>query len=220
MRRLLLALCLVTVCYQSVHAEDISAAELFTDIYKSCLSQYSTSCLKPKALSWISHAVNQDTIRITDDLTVVRTGEDEFGAEGRSANSLVNLFDKVDSFLSSHSLKIGVPQILKNEEARAYVPESYLSGGLAEGLQVPLVEGNAVEGKSDENTMMFSVIYCLIIIYRSWLREESDDSILVGSQVQNNRSRSTRLGVDCNENMEGDDPWTSFPRHDLRHDYL
>lgn len=146
MRKVLLALCLVTVCYQSAYAEDISAAELVTDIYKSCLSQYSTSCVKPKALAWLSHAVNHDTIRISDDLTIIRTGDDEFGS-ARSANPIVNLFDKVDSFLSSHSLRIEVPQILKNEEARAYMPDSLLSGGLAEGLEVPLVEGNAVEGK-------------------------------------------------------------------------
>lgn len=147
MRKLLLALCLVTVCYQSVYAEDISAAELITDIYKSCLSQYSTSCAKPKALAWISHAVNQDTIKITEDLTIVRTGEDEFTAEARSANPIVNFFDKVDSFLTSHSIRIGTPELLKTEEARSFVPENYLEGGLAQGLEVPLVEGNAVEGK-------------------------------------------------------------------------
>lgn len=146
MRKLLLALCLVTVCYQSVYADDVSATELITDIYKSCITQYSTSCVKPKTLAWISHAVNQDTIRISDDLSIIRTGEEEFTAEARSANPIVNLFDKVDSFLTSHSLRIEAPQFLKNEEARAYVPESYLEGGLAEGLQVPLVEGNAVEG--------------------------------------------------------------------------
>lgn len=146
MRKLIFALCLVTVCYRSVHADDVSATQLITDIYKTCLSQYSTSCVKPKALAWISHAVNQDKIRLSEDLTVVRTAEDEFGTEARSANPIVNLFDKVDSFLSSHSLRIEVPQILKNEEARAHIPESFLKGGLAQGLEVPLVEGNAVEG--------------------------------------------------------------------------
>lgn len=147
--RLIFALCLVTVCYRSVHAEDTSAAELITDIYKSCLSQYSTSCVKPKALAWISHAVNQDTIRINDDLSVIRTGEEEFGSEARSANPIVNLFDKIDSFLTSHSLRIEAPQILNNAEARSYIPESFMNGGLSQGLQVPLVEGNAVEGKLD-----------------------------------------------------------------------
>lgn len=146
MRKLIFALCLVTVCYRSVHADDISAAELISDIYKSCLSQYSTNCVKPKALAWISHAVNQDKIRISNDLSVIRIAEEEVG-EARSINPIVNLFDRVDSFLTSHSLRIETPQILKNEEARSYIPESFMMGGLAEGLEVPLVEGNAVEGK-------------------------------------------------------------------------
>lgn len=145
MRNLLLALCVVAVCHQSVSA-DISATELVTDIYKSCLSQYSTSCVKPKALSWISHAIHQDKIRISDDLSIIRTSEEEAFSEARSANPVVNLFDKVDSFLTSHSLRVEVPQLLKNEEARSYLPDSFLHGGLAEGLQVPLVEGNAVAG--------------------------------------------------------------------------
>lgn len=147
MRNLLLALCFVTVCYRSVYADDVSATELITDIYKSCLSQYSTSCVKPKALAWVSHAINQDTIRISNDLTIIRTGEEEFGASARSTNPIVNLFDKVDSFLSSHSLRIETPEILKISEARAYIPDNLMEGGLAQGLEIPLVEGNAVEGK-------------------------------------------------------------------------
>lgn len=158
MRKLILALCLVTVCYRSAYADDVSAADLVKDIYTSCLSQYSTSCVKPKALSWISHAVNQDTIRINDDLSIIRTGEEEFGTEARSANPIVNLFDKVDSFLSSHSLRIEAPQLLKTEEARAFVPENFLSGGLAQGLELPLVEGNAVEGKGSRALKKFSEI--------------------------------------------------------------
>lgn len=146
MRKLLLALCFVAVSYRSVYADDVSAAQLITDIYKTCISQYSTSCVKPKALAWISHAVNQDNIRINDDLTIIRTSEEEFGEGARSANPIINLFDRVDSFLSSHSLRIEAPQLLKTDEARAYIPESFANGGLAQGLQVPLVEGNAVEG--------------------------------------------------------------------------
>lgn len=147
MRKLLLALCLVTVSYRSVYADDISASQLITDIYKTCLSQYSTNCVKPKALAWISHAVNQDKIRISDDLTIIRTSDEEFGEEARFANPIVNLFDRVDSFLTSHSLRIEAPQLLKNEEARSAIPDSFLSEGIAQGLLVPLVEGNAVEGK-------------------------------------------------------------------------
>lgn len=148
MRTFLLALCFVVVLWQSVHADDISATDLVADIYKSCLSKYSTSCVKPKALSWISQAVNQDTIRLSSDLSIIRTAEEEFGTEARSTNPIVNLFDKVDSFLSSHALKVEVPEILRTEEARSFVPESLMDGGIAQGLQVPLVEGNAVEGKN------------------------------------------------------------------------
>lgn len=147
MRKLILALCLVTVCYhQSVNAQEQSAAELVTEIYKSCLSQFSTSCVKPKALSWVSKAMRQDQIKINNELTIIKTSEEEFNNEQRSVNPIVNLIDRVDSFLSSHSLRIEVPEILKSNEARSYLPSSLLQGGLSEGLEIPLVEGNAVEG--------------------------------------------------------------------------
>lgn len=143
MKKLIFALCLVIA---SANAGEISASQLITDIYDSCLSEYKTNCIKPKALAWISHAVNQDKIKVTEELSIIRTGEDEFNAQARSANPIVNLFDKLDSFFSSHSLRIEAPQILKQEEARSLVPSSLLKGGFAEGLEVPLVEGNAVEG--------------------------------------------------------------------------
>jgi hypothetical protein len=147
MKKIIFALSLVIASHQFVIADEVSATELISDIYKSCLSQYSTNCIKPKALAWISHAVNQDTIKITEDLSIVRTGEDEFDATARNGNAVVNLFDRLDSFLSSHSLRIEAPQILKQEEARSMVPSSLLKGGLADGLEVPLVEGNAVQGR-------------------------------------------------------------------------
>lgn len=146
MKKLIFALSLVIACHQVVIADEISASELIADIYKSCVSQYSTSCIKPKALAWISHAVNQDKIKITEEMSIVRTAEDEF-TESRSGNAVVNLFDRLDSFLTSHSLRIEAPQLLKQEEARSMVPSSLLKGGLAEGLEVPLVEGNAVQGR-------------------------------------------------------------------------
>ncbi|KAG5672969.1 hypothetical protein PVAND_003055 [Polypedilum vanderplanki] len=159
MKKIIVVLCLIVLSSQSISANEISAAELVSDIYKSCVSQFSTSCIKPKALAWISHAVNQDTIKITEDLSIVRTGEDEFDVESRSdENPIVKLFDRVDSFLTSHSLRLEAPQLLKTEEARAYVPRSLLKGGIAEGLEVPLVEGNAVEGRSFVKRVMIPFI--------------------------------------------------------------
>lgn len=81
-------------------------------------------------------------------MSIIRTGEDEFDAQPRSGNPIVNIFDRLDSFLTSHSLRIEAPQILKQEEARSLIPRSLLKGGVAEGLEIPLVEGNAVEGKN------------------------------------------------------------------------
>ena len=158
MNKIIIALCLVTVCYQSVNANDVSAVDLIGDIYKTCVSQYSTSCIKPKALSWLSNAVNQDTIKITEDMTIVRTGEDVFDTAETStdAHPVVNLLDKVDSFLSSHTLRIETPEILKTEEARSYIPKSLLKGGLADGLQIPLVEGNVAEGELHSYTNFLS----------------------------------------------------------------
>lgn len=52
---------------------------------------------------------------------------------------------------------------------------------------------------------------------RSWLCEESYDSIFVGFEVQDNSSRPISLGLDRIEDMEGNDPWTPFTRHDSSH---
>lgn len=169
MRKLLLALCLVTVSYRSVYADDVSAAQLIANIYKSCLSQYSTNCVKPKALAWISEVANQDTIRLSSDLSIIRTSEEGFSEGARSTNAIINLFDRVDSFLSTHSLRIEAPEQLKSEEARANIPESLLSGGLAEALQVPLVEGNAVEGNAINYNLRLRFLTKLIS-HRPWVR--------------------------------------------------
>lgn len=218
MRTFLLALCLVTLSQQSINAEETSAAQLITDIYKSCISQYSTSCIKPKALAWISHAVNQDKIKITEELSIVRNGEEEFNTEARSSNPVVNLFDKLDSFLSSRSLKVEVPEILKTEEARANIPRSLLSGGLAEGLEVPLVEGKVAEGKKkiQKNflTNFSSLSFLSFLLLRTFICKESHDSLPPRIEVQDHSSRSNHLGIDCFENMESYDPWTPLSRYD------
>ena len=146
MTKVLIALVLVALCHLPINA-DTSAAGLIEDIYKSCLSQYSTSCVKPKALSWISNVINQDQIKISEDLVIVKTSDDVFTTEKRSTDPQVALYDKIDSFLSTHSIRLQLPKVLQSEEARSFIPPFYLKGGLAENLEVPLVEGNAVEGK-------------------------------------------------------------------------
>ncbi|XP_053681795.1 uncharacterized protein LOC128732547 [Sabethes cyaneus] len=128
-----------------------SAADLAADIYNTCLNDVNIKCVKSKALSWLSKVSDQDEIKITDTLTIIRTGTDEEEnpevKDEQRNNKAAYLLNKIDSFLSTHALKMGVPEVLQSEEARAYIPDSLTKGGLAEELVVPLTEGNVAEGR-------------------------------------------------------------------------
>lgn len=122
-----------------------SASDMMIEIYESCLSQYSIGCVKPKALSWISKAISSREIKITDDLSIIKTGNEDpidFHQQKRSGDPRVELFDKIDSFLASHSIRISAPSILKTEEARAFVGDQ----DLEQMIELPLAEGNVAEG--------------------------------------------------------------------------
>ncbi|XP_058459259.1 uncharacterized protein LOC131435396 [Malaya genurostris] len=128
-----------------------SATDVVLDIYNTCLNDVNLKCVKSKALSWLSKVSDQDEIKITDTLTVIRTGIDEEepteNQEEKRSNKAAYLLNKIDSFLSTHALKMGVPEVLQSEEVRAYIPNSLTTGGLAEELVVPLTEGNVAEGR-------------------------------------------------------------------------
>lgn len=126
---------------------DRSASDVASEMYNSCLSQLSVSCVRPKALAWVSEVSQQDKIRITNDLSIIRTAVDEEVPEQRSGDATSVFFDKVESFLTTHSLKVEVPQILKLKEARSMIPEIFLKGGLTNGLIVPLSDQSPAEGK-------------------------------------------------------------------------
>lgn len=120
-----------------------SAAEVAQDMFSSCLSQLSTSCVKPKALAWLSSAVHESEIKITEDLSIVRTAEDEPAAAENEQRGGAELFDQIDGFLATHAVRMNAPAILKTSEARAFGSEQL---DLDSSLVVPLAEGNAVEG--------------------------------------------------------------------------
>ncbi|XP_065076961.1 uncharacterized protein Osi18 [Ochlerotatus camptorhynchus] len=128
-----------------------SAADVAVEIYKTCLADVNMKCVKSKALSWLTTVAEQDEIKITNALTIIRTGTDDEEApevkDQQRSNKVVHLLNKIDGFLSTHALKMGVPEVLQSEEARAYIPDSLMRGGLAEELVVPLAEGNVAEGR-------------------------------------------------------------------------
>lgn len=124
----------------SANASDASAADVVGDIYDTCLSRLSTGCVRPKALRWLSDAVDSDVIRITDDLTIVRTAS-PVDADQQSRSSAGDLFDGIDQFLATHTLRMSPPAILRTAEARAFGSEQL---GLEAALEMPLADGNDV----------------------------------------------------------------------------
>lgn len=49
-----------------------SAVDLAQDIYRTCLQDLSVSCVKPKAIQWMSDVSHSEEIKITEDLSIVR----------------------------------------------------------------------------------------------------------------------------------------------------
>lgn len=147
-------LVILLVAVAAASAYEDSAANLAYDVYKGCLSQYSVSCVKPKALSWISRVADQDEISITQDLKVVRTG---FAEQSRDVkDDKMQMFENIDAFLATHSLKIRVPEELTSGPAGEYVPRSLLQG-LPSEIDMPLSEGNVAEGIYCVNVKTFKV---------------------------------------------------------------
>ena len=140
-----------------------SAAEIATDIYRTCLaSEHGLKCAKAKALAWMANVAEQDEIPITESLTIVRTGTEEpeqpADTEQQRSAGGVRLLNSIDSFLSTHALKMTPPAVLQSEEARAYIPDTLLQGGLADNLIVPLTEGNVAEGLFSSTTLCCHLI--------------------------------------------------------------
>lgn len=153
---------LISGCCCASDAIKQSATDVVTDIYNTCLSKYSVNCVKPKALAWISEAVKYDEIKINDDLTILKTGggdNDEpidFTKERNGGDARIELFDKIDSFLATHSLRLNFPQILQTEEARAYLPTAV---GFTDSLEIPLAERNVAEGIYIYNTHLYIYLF-------------------------------------------------------------
>lgn len=117
-----------------------SATDLAFDMYHSCLKDFSTSCVQPKAMRWFSEALRQDEISITDKLSIVRTGKIVEGTQQRAMDSQERMFQEIDNFLATHALRIKAPEYFQSAEARAMVPGFLLNNALTKGAIVPLAE--------------------------------------------------------------------------------
>lgn len=128
----------------AAQAQERAAIDVLGDIYRTCLSAQSVSgCAKPKALAWLSSVADEDVIRITGDLTVVRTQTVAETSERNFATKEERIADYVLNFLESHALKMEVPEILRTEQARS------LNGNeeIGNSIEIPLVAGQVQEGE-------------------------------------------------------------------------
>jgi hypothetical protein len=137
---------IVLLSLAAIASGHYSAINLARNIYNECLSQYSVECVKPRALQWISLVGNDDEIKISDNLSIVKTAtlEDD-GFDPRTAKDpALEVVDQVERFLQTHSVKVKVPEDITNSAASEYVPRSLLDD-LPSELSMPLDGEEEVE---------------------------------------------------------------------------
>ncbi|XP_023024687.2 uncharacterized protein [Leptinotarsa decemlineata] len=122
-------------------AANPSAVDVLQDVYYTCLQDFSVSCVKPKALHWISEVANNQEIRITDDLTIVKK-DNPGNVEDRGFSD--DIFEKFEDFLQTHNLVVRAPAFLRDRDSHtdSLIPRSFQ----AQNLEVPL----AVTGRSSK----------------------------------------------------------------------
>ncbi|GBP51255.1 hypothetical protein EVAR_48348_1 [Eumeta japonica] len=132
---------LAVLAYAS--AESYSASRLVQNIYRECLSEYSIACVRPRTLEWMARVANDDEIKITEDLTIYRTGvAEESEVDPRFAKDpTYKILDKIDTFLDTHAVRVKVPEEITNTAASEYVPRSLLVD-LPSELHLPLADSD------------------------------------------------------------------------------
>lgn len=132
----------LSVCHGNILATDV-----MTDIYNSCLSKYSVSCVKPKSLAWLSEAVKSDDIRITESLSIVRNGNPSSNVQQpRHSNAQVAILEEVENFLATHSVRVNAPSFITDGSVRSFLPET-IQANEFQTIDMPLSEAQE-EGNS------------------------------------------------------------------------
>ncbi|XP_050531785.1 uncharacterized protein LOC126900248 [Daktulosphaira vitifoliae] len=114
-------------------------------LLKDCGTNW--SCVRPRLLKYVSESALQDEFRLTPDISLKRThvspdyeetaNQIPNGGEYKEAvknSATLRMLDQVDDYLSTHELKVNLPEEL---------------GSTIGDIKVPLVEGQVVqEGRS------------------------------------------------------------------------
>lgn len=125
------------VCCQE--SQEKSGADLVKEIIEQCSEELSVECAKSKAKAWLKDVSNNEEIKITDTLSLVQN-EQVNNLEEQNSRQGSHWFDRIDKFLSSHSLKINTPEILENSMVKDFIPRSIYENNFAQGLVVALTD--------------------------------------------------------------------------------
>lgn len=114
------------------------------------------SCVKPKVLAYLSHAVKQDKLAITDDLAIVKSRDmpednseeyypTQYDSVDPARKELLRslMLEKLDAYLSSHQLEAKLPEAIAGSDI---VPRS-LVDSMPTSLTVPLSDSSNGQGK-------------------------------------------------------------------------
>lgn len=113
------------------------------------------SCVKPRVLQYITDAVKQDRLAITDDLAIVKCrdmSEDktedyyplQYDADSPSKRKLLRtlMLEKLDAYLSSHQLEAKLPEAIVGSNI---VPRSLIDS-IPKSLTIPLNDSSNEQG--------------------------------------------------------------------------
>lgn len=123
-----------------------SATDLALDVYDTCLKDFNTNCVKPKAMHWFKVAVKQNEILLTDQLSLVRTGG-VVTNEQRSLQPEERIFENIENFLNNHALRIRAPEYFQSAEGRSLLPDFLMNSPLTNGAIIPLTDASSSESE-------------------------------------------------------------------------
>lgn len=113
------------------------------------------SCVKPKVLAYVSEAVKQDKIKITEDLAIVKSREvpedvpeedyQQYDNADPARKELLRslMLEKLDSYLSSHQLEAKLPEAISGSNI---VPRAMVDS-IPSSVAIPLADTEVAQGE-------------------------------------------------------------------------
>ncbi|XP_011880688.1 PREDICTED: uncharacterized protein LOC105569108 [Vollenhovia emeryi] len=156
--RILTTFALVALLAILTSAQQIeTTVDVLQEIYHRCAdSESMLSCVKPKVLAYITDAMKQDRLAITEDLAVVKSRDEpehkmedystsQFDAADPAKRKFLRtlLLEKLDAYLSSHQLEAKLPAAI---EGSNIVPRS-LVDSMPKSLTIPLSDSSNEQGR-------------------------------------------------------------------------